>query len=173
MNSEILKMQDNPFILRRLKFIKLEAISNSERDQTTTSAMRVISNFGTIGMNGASSKILRINKNMSAAAYKALTKTKTMQDWISIVTNEHPMPLKESWKLFQSLGNKLTEEYIWKHFVKYPMNTILKTENQKLDKLGYRDNGLPKKRYTDANIDILEINDTPERWWYTQRMKND
>ena len=37
MNSEILKMQDNPFILRRLKFIKLEAISNSERDQTTTS----------------------------------------------------------------------------------------------------------------------------------------
>ncbi len=162
---------DNPFILRRLKFIKLEAISKSERDQTTTSAMRVISNFGTIGINGASSKILRINKNISEAAYAELKKTKTMRDWMSKVTNEHPMPLKESWKLFQSLGGKLTEEYIWKHFIKYPINTILKTENQKLDKLGYRDNGLPKTRYKEAKIDILLLSDTPERWWYTQRIK--
>ncbi|CAM8278468.1 hypothetical protein [Candidatus Methylopumilus planktonicus] len=164
---------DNPFILRRLKFIKLEAINNSERDQTTTFAMRVISNFGTIGMNGSSSKILRINKNMSESAFNELRKSKTIQDWIGKVTNEHPMPLKESWKAFQSLGDKLTEEYIWKHFVKYPMNTILKTENQKLDKLGYRDNGLPKLRYTDADISIFVLSDTPERWWYTQRMKND
>ena len=164
---------DNLFILRRLKFIKLEATSNSERDQTTTSAMRVISNFGTIGMNGASSKILRINKNMSEAAYDELKKAKTMRDWISKVTNEHPMPLKESWKLFQSLGSKLTEEYIWNHFVKYPMNTILKTENQKLDKLGYRDNGLPKTRYKEAKIAIFLLNDTPERWWYTQGISND
>jgi hypothetical protein len=75
--------------------------------------------------------------------------------------------------MFQSLGNDLTTEYIWKHFVNYPMNTILKTENQKLDKLGYRDNGLPKTRYQEANIDIFLLNDTPERWWYTQRIKND
>ena len=164
---------DNPFILRRLKFIKLEVISETPRDQTTTSAMRVISNFGTIGMNGASSKILRINKNISEAAFDELKKAKKMQDWMSKVTNEHPMPLKESWKAFQSLGDKLTEEYIWKHFVKYPMNTILKTENNRLDKLGYRDNGLPKLRYSEANISIFVLSDTPERFWYTQRMKND
>ena len=164
---------DNPFILRRLKFIQLEAIHESQRDQTTTFAMRVISNFSTIGMNGSSSKILRINRNMSEAAYVELKKAKTMQEWIDKVTNEHPMPLKESWKVFQSLGNDLTTEYIWKHFVNYPMNTILKTENQKLDKLGYRDNGLPKTRYQEANIDIFLLNDTPERFWYTQRIKND
>ncbi len=164
---------DNPFILRRLKFIKQEATSNSERDQTTTSAMRVISNFATIGMNGSSSKILRINKNISDAAYAELKKATTIQDWISNVTNEHPMPLKESWKFFQSIGKKLSEEYIWKHFVKYPMNTILKAENQKLDKLGYRDNGLPKTRYKEAKIDIFLLSDTPERLWYAQRKKND
>ena len=164
---------DNLFILRRLKFIKLEAISNSERDQTTTFAMRVISNFGTIGINGSSSKILRINKNMSEAAFDELKKAQTIQDWIGKVTNEHPMPLKESWKAFQSLGDKLTEEYIWKHFVKHPMNTILKTENQKLDKLGYRDNGLPNTRYKKANINIFLLNDTPERWWHNERMQND
>lgn len=164
---------DNPFIFRRLKFIKLEVISNAERDQTTTSAMRVISNFATIGINGSSSKILRINKNMSERAYGELRKAKTMQEWRVKVTNEHPMPLKESWKAFQSQGKNLTEEYIWKHFVKYPMNTILKTENQQLDKLGFRDNGLPKARYSAANIDIFALSDTPERWWYTLRMKYD
>ena len=164
---------DNPFILRRLKFIQLEAIHESQRDQTTTFAMRVISNFASIGMNGSSSKILRINRNMSERAYSELNKAKKMQDWISKVTNEHPMPLKESWKIFQSLGKNLTEEYIWKHFVKYPMNTILKIENQRLDKLGFRDNGLPKARYTEADIGIFVLTDTPERWWYTQRMKND
>lgn len=164
---------DNPFIFRRLKFIKLEVISYAERDQTTTSAIRVISNFATIGMNGSSSKILKINKNISERAYGELKKAKTMQDWISQVTNEHPMPLKESWKIFQSLGINLTEEYIWKHFVKYPMNTVLKTENQRLDKLGFRDNGLPKARYTQADIGIFALTDTPERWWYTQRIKND
>jgi hypothetical protein len=164
---------DNPFIVRRLKFIQLEAMSKSDRDQTTTFAMRVISNFATIGLNGSSSKILRINRNISDGAYGELKKAKTMQDWISKVTNEHPMPLKESWKVFQSLGNNLTKEYIWKHFVQYPMNTILKTENQKLDKLGFRDNGLPKIRYQEANIGIFLLNDTPERWWYTQRNKNE
>ena len=164
---------DNPFILRRLKFIQLEAIHESQRDQTTTFAMRVISNFASIGMNGSSSKILRINRNMSERAYSELNKAKKMQDWISKVTNEHPMPLKESWKIFQSLGKNLTEEYIWKHFVKYPMNTILKIENQRLDKLGFRDNGLPKARYTEADIGIFVLTDTPERWWYTPRMKND
>ena len=164
---------DNPFILRRLKFIKLEAINNAERDQTATFAMRVISNFTSIGMNGSSSKILRINKNMSERAYGELKKAKKIQDWISKVTNEHPMPLKESWIVFQSLGRNLTEEYIWKHFVKYPMNTILKTENKRLDELGFRDNGSPKVRYSEADIGIFVLSDTPERWWYTQRMKND
>lgn len=164
---------DNPFLLRRLRFIKQEAQSKSIRDQTTTSAMRVISNFATIGINGSSSKVLTLNKNMSDRAFSELKKAKKMQDWKSKVTNEHPMPLKESWKKFQSLGDSLTEEYIWKHFVKYPMNTILKTENQRLDKLGFRDNGLPKERYSEANIGIMELSDTPERWWYTQRMKYD
>ena len=164
---------DNPFILRRLKFIKLEAINNAERDQTTTFAMRVISNFASIGLNGSSSKILRINKNMSERAYGELRKANKMQDWISKVTNEHPMPLKESWKTFKSQGKNLTEEYIWKHFVKYPMNTILKIENQRLDELGFRDNGLPKTRYSAANIGIFVLSDTPERWWHAQRMKYD
>ena len=164
---------DNPFILRRLKFIKLEAIYNAERDQTTTFAMRVISNFASIGLNGSSSKILRINKNMSERAYGELRKANKMQDWISKVTNEHPMPLKESWKTFKSQGKNLTEEYIWKHFVKYPMNTILKIENQRLDELGFRDNGLPKTRYSAANIGIFVLSDTPERWWHAQRMKYD
>ena len=47
------------------------------------------------------------------------------------------------------------------------MTTILKTENNLLDALGYRDRGMPEERYKAANIILLKpsLKESPENWW--------
>jgi hypothetical protein len=110
----------NPLVLRRLEFIRLEAIHKEPRDQALTMVMRVISNYATINKDVSSSKALRLNKNISEAAFNELVKSKTLNDWVKKVTNEHQMPLKETWKNFTDDKNKVTTDYIWKHFENIP-----------------------------------------------------
>lgn len=162
---------EKPFIQRRLEFIRLEAIHEALRDQALTMVMRVISNYATLNKDVSSSKALRLNKNISEAAFNELVKSKTLNDWVKKVTNEHQMPLKETWKNFTDNKSKLTIEYIWRHFQKYPMTTILKTENERLDALGYHDNGMPEERYKAAKIKLIKplLKESPEDWWRSNR----
>jgi hypothetical protein len=160
-----------PLVLRRLEFIRLEAIHKEPRDQALTMIMRVISNYATLNKDVSSSKALRLNKNISEAAFNELVKSKTLNDWVKKVTNEHQMPLKETWKIFTDEKNRITIDYIWKHFEEYPMTTILKTENERLDALGYRDNGMPEERYKAAKIKLIKplLKQSPEDWWRSNK----
>lgn len=161
---------ENKLVRRRLEFIRLEAIHKERRDQALTMVMRVVSNYATLNKDVSSSKALRLNKNISEAAFNELVKSKTLNDWVKKVTNEHQMPLKETWVRFTK-NSKLTIDYIWQHFEKYPMTTILKTENERLDALGYRDKGMPKERYKAAKIKLLKplLKQSPEDWWKSNK----
>jgi hypothetical protein len=62
-----------PYILRRADFVLREAkLKDARRDQAITYALRVISNYVTIGGDGGSSKIKLLNPRISKSAHKEL-----------------------------------------------------------------------------------------------------
>ena len=164
--EELKTLFKNDLVRRRLEFIQNEAINSKVKDQATTMVMRVISNYASVGKDVSSPKALKINKNISEAAFNALNKSKKINEWVKLVTNEHQMPLNETWKTFIEGSRKnLTLEFIWEHFINNPMVTVLKSEDKKLNELGYKDKGLPDERYNAANIKRKILSSTPEMYW--------
>ena len=62
------------FIKRRIEFVLHEARCNGVNDQSITFTMRVLSNFASVGKNGQSPIIKKLNKNMSRQAFNKLKK---------------------------------------------------------------------------------------------------
>ena len=149
-----------PILMRRLKFLMEEARQNAKRDQVTTYAMRVISNYATIGKDASSTKVKSENKNVSEASYKLLLELNSFEEWAKQTINEHQIPLKVLWEEIQS--SKLDEKEIWNLFLNAPMITITKVEDDKLNKLGLRSSP-DRNRYEKVGINIIVL-DNPPLW---------
>ena len=148
----------SPILMRRLKFLMEEARQNAKRDQVTTYAMRVISNYATIEKDASSTIVKRENKNVSEAAYNLLLELNSFEQWTKQTINEHQIPLKVLYEHIQS--NSLGEKEIWEIFLDAPMITITKKEDAKLTSIGLRSSS-DKSRYKKAGIKIIELPDTP------------
>ena len=149
-----------PILMRRLTFLMEEARQNAKRDQVTTYAMRVISNYATIGKDASSTKVKSENKNVSEASYKLLLELNSFEEWAKQTINEHQIPLKVLWEEIQS--SKLDEKEIWNLFLNAPMITITKVEDDKLNKLGLRSSP-DRNRYEKVGINIIVL-DNPPLW---------
>ena len=156
-------MVDNlipPILMRRLKFLMEEARHNDKRDQVTTYAMRVISNYATIGKDALSKQVKSENKNISEAAYNLLLELNSLEKWYKQTINEHQIPLKILWEEIQS--SKLDEKGIWGIFLDAPMITITKEEDDKLNKLRLSTSP-DRNRYEIAGINIIVLESSPSR----------
>ena len=150
----------SPILMRRLKFLMEEARYNAKRDQVITYAMRVISNYATIGKDASSTKVKSQNKNVSEASYKLLLELNSFEEWTKQTINEHQIPLKILWEEIQS--SNLDEKEIWNLFLNAPMITITKEEDDKLTKLGLRSSP-DRNRYEKVGINIIVL-DNPPLW---------
>lgn len=152
----------NPdYIKRRVAFLLAEARHNSPRDQIITFTMRVLSNYASVGFDGGSDTIKKNNKVLSLAAIQSLRSSKTFREWTKNTINEHPTPLKFTWSWLVAEAHTLTESDVWNHFVSHPMVTVLKEEDDKLNKNGYRSVNDPN-RYEKVGIQISIQIKTPE-----------
>ncbi len=98
---------------------------------------------------------------MSALA--KLRESETLDSWLKITINEHQVPLKETWK--QLLENAFfEEEAVWEHFSNNPMVTVLKSEDDVLNTLGFRSSN-SENRYLSAGIEVIHLSKTPETIW--------
>ena len=148
-----------PILMRRLSFLMEEAKQNAKRDQVTTYAMRVISNYATIGRDASSTKVKSENKNVSEAAYNLLLELNSLEKWAKQTINEHQIPLKVLYEEIQS--RDLDEKEIWEIFLDAPMITITKKEDAKLNSIGLKSSS-DKSRYKKADINIIELPDLPK-----------
>ena len=149
-----------PILMRRLKFLMEEARHNDQRDQVTTYAMRVISNYATIGKDAPSKQVKSENKNISEASYNLLLELNSLEKWSKQTINEHQIPLKVLWEEIQS--SKLNEKEIWDIFLDAPMITITKEEDDKLNKLKLRTSP-DSNRYEIAGINIIVLESSPSK----------
>ena len=149
-----------PILMRRLSFLMEEARQNAKRDQVTTYAMRVISNYATIEKDASSTKVKSENKNVSEAAYNLLLELNSFSKWSKQTINEHQIPLKVLWEEIQSTD--LDEKEIWEKFLDAPMITITKKEDATLNSIGLKSSS-DKSRYKKAGINIIELPDIPNK----------
>lgn len=140
-------------IKRRLAFIHSELGSeNPKYDQTISIALRALSNFATIGIDGGSFVVKQKNLRISESAKNLRAELNDDKKWASLTINEHPTPLKDLWASWKIEKSTLTIYKIWSDLVDHPMITITKTEDARLreqEKSGYIDS---QDRYQKAGI---------------------
>ena len=123
-------------ILRRVEFLLNEAkAENPIRDQTITTAMRVISNWVTVGKDATSEYIKWNNPILSEEAWK-LYEMSDDDYWQKNTINEHPEPLDQLWEYILEEKDQLTIDNILDRFKQSPMVTITKDEDNSINKRG-------------------------------------
>ncbi len=153
--------QIHAMILRRADFLLNEARSPKPlRDQTVTYAMRVISNYCSIGKDAGSSQIKRANQRISRSAFD-LKRTLPFNEWARNTINEHQEPLKLIWNWILTKKDELNSDKVLDRFKEFPMIIITRKENDRLNELGLREKGDPEQRYREANIEILDVANLP------------
>jgi hypothetical protein len=144
-------------ILRRIDFIIREArCEDGIRDQTVTFAMRVVSNWCTLGKDAGAAEVKLKGRRMSRKAYDLRVKySSDLRTWASTTINEHQMPLDHFWKRIR--GNKIpSPEELLADFQRWLMVTVTKDEDDKVRKLRDKD---PIERYGLAGIEVGEMSD--------------
>lgn len=141
------KIDWDDIAMRRAEFLLTEARSKSPfRDQTVTYALRVISNWATIGKDASSSTIKWSNPRLSQAAWK-LYDDLSDEEWIKKTINEHPEPLAQIWAWILKNKDMISAKSILDRVSKWPMITITKQEDDELNKLGMKSTGSPEERH--------------------------
>lgn len=149
-------MIDEAIIFRRIDFLLREAASERPfRDQTVTYAMRVISNFYSVGRDISSADAKRHSKRMSRKALE-LKKLTTESEWVKNVVNEHQEPLKRIWSWIVDRKGSLSREELASRFKEWPMVTVTREEDICLRKYP---NCEPAERYRRAGIEVLIFRD--------------
>lgn len=158
------------YIERRIHFLLTEAQSERVAGQDIKLMMRVISNFTTIGRDGSSRTVYKLNSNLSKAAKECLDNCLSFEHWIGDVKaglerrvmNEHQYSLDDLWIDIQNNHANLSVSDVWKKFCDYPMVTILVDEDRRLS----RKKGLhPKKRYEDVGIEVIKLETGALEYW--------
>ena len=150
-----------PYITRRAEFLLAEARSpDPARDQTVIYALRVISNFTTVGRDFQSAAIKWRNPRLSARAWALYYETSD-DEWQRSTINEHPQPLSQVWEWIRENANSIDARQIIERIAEHPMITITKEEDAELTGMGFRSKGSATERY--ARIEIGEPGPPPRR----------
>lgn len=140
--------------LRRAEFLLSEARSRSPvRDQTVTFALRVISNWATIGKDASSSAIKWLNPRVSKKAMQLYHEVSD-REWERLTINEHQEPISHVWKWILDNNEFITARDILDRAKQWPMVTITKDEDYRITKAGHRSSGRPEDRH--AFLDLCE-----------------
>jgi len=132
---------------RRAEFVLAEArCDNHFRDQTITFALRVISNWATVGKDGSSNFIKWNNTRVSESAW-ILYENSTDKEWESLTINEHQEPLKQVWEWIVKDKNNISATDIINRLKEWPMITITKEEDNIIVKQGNKYCGSPLERH--------------------------
>lgn len=133
--------------LRRAQFLLDEARSEQPtRDQTVTFALRVISNWATIGKDGSSSTVKWLNRNISQKAWE-LYHSQSDAEWEKSCINEHQEPISHVWQWILENHQMLTPRDILDRAKRWPMITVTKDEDLYLTQQGFRSKGSPEERH--------------------------
>jgi len=149
-------------ITRRAEFILNEARHTHKRDQCTTYALRVLSNYATIGRDASASTIKGFNRLMSQQALDLLHYVADLKTWTSMTINEHSVPLNMTWNWICANSQSLTPNDIVEASPLYPMVTITRHEDVLLRENGYQSKGGMNERYGECGIDIITIDEDPK-----------
>lgn len=143
--------------LRRAEFLLQEAKSgNWVYDAAVRYALRVISNWATVGADRSSEAIKFTNQRLSA---KALALYKELDDdlaWHKLTTNEHQEPISQVWEWVVREARSLQPEAILERFKLWPMVTITCEEDRAINAAGHRSKGCPQVRHSGIDVVILE-----------------
>lgn len=138
-----------------------EARCKASRDQVTTYAMRVVSNYASIGKDAGSSEIKLRNRLVSVGARNLLMSGVTAAEWTSLTINEHPMPLRETWHWIIENASDLQTVDLWQHFVNNRMVTISIEEGKFLTAMGLRSRSGGGDRYRRVGLEVCLLDDEP------------
>jgi hypothetical protein len=142
-------------IYRRADFLITEARSGVKKpDEAVTKVLRSLSNYLTVGSDGSSDKVKKLNPNMSQAA-KELRDRLSPVEWHKQTTNEHQLELKIVWKYIVHNALTLTPKDLCAYMRRYPYVTITKDENDVLRKV--KDFTSPEDRYFKASIKTVKL----------------
>lgn len=138
--------------LRRAEFLLQEALSEQPtKDQTVTFALRVISNWATVGKDASSGAIKWLNPRVSEAAWKLFDDVSD-REWESQTINEHQEPISIVWEWIVENKKSITANDILDRSKKWPMITITKAEDSALNKNGFRAGGQPLIRHSSISL---------------------
>jgi len=87
----------NDVVRRRIAFLIDAAKHENVKDHAITYTLRALSNYATIGKDGTSSPLKKINKRVSENAYKLLKK-EGLEEYCKQTINEHPKSIKQIWE---------------------------------------------------------------------------
>lgn len=152
-----------PEIVRRLQFV-LDVVRNEEKSsQDLKMVMRVLSNFATLGRNGASGMVYRLNRYVSASAKSALEACEDFDQWVGNsrkdfrrrVINEHQLPLEQMVSLIKK-SHEMGASGLWDLLKANPMVTILVEEDKELT-VKAKGEVDPLRRYAKAGIEVVKL----------------
>jgi len=100
------------------------------------------------------------NKRLSKEAKKVLESSNNIKEFHKKTYNEHQLPVADTHKWIVENCNSISSQDIIDKISSFPMTTITLEEEAKLPTLGD-----PEKRYSDAGIEIVMIDQTPKEYF--------
>lgn len=154
-------------INRRIDYLIKEATAKDPiRDQSVTYALRVITNFFSIGEDAKSDKLRErcpFRSEKAHALRRSLERQygekEAKQKWGKLVINEHAYPLKDMWEWILGKGDDLTIQNITTQLKKWPTVVVTRCEDSKLRK---RKGLKPMERY--EGITVLKLVQETGEW---------
>ena len=163
MSTDLDKAKEVPpaWVMRRAEFVCAEArLKDREHDQTILYALRVLSNWVTVGIDGNSREVKRRNRRVSGNALRELQELlqihspkETFKIWHKNTTNEHRDPLQQVWQWLCNetpTANVLLDRLASDKFI-----TITNEENKQTAQNGHRWKGDRQARH--QHIDPREM----------------
>lgn len=167
----------SPEIARRIRFVLDVAKNEPRSSQDLKMVMRVLSNIASVGRDGGSGLIYRLNRVVSANALKMLEACNDFDCWVGNekkglkrqVMNEHQMPLEIMVSMIRNSKDMFLND-VWGLLTSYPMVTILKVEDAVLSKVAKCEVD-PRKRYKLAGIEVVELPIGAYEYWLQIQLK--
>lgn len=150
----------NDVIKRRVEFLLMTSKHEDKKDQVVTYAMRVLSNYATIGKDASSAEIKKRNVYVSREASYLLGHGHIALYYKSTI-NEHPKPLNVMWEWLKEKNYILKVEDVWQEFLENPMVTITRQEDMLIKSSGQNAKGNLQSRYSDLGIEIIKLTKEP------------
>lgn len=143
----------------KAKALLVLARADRKRCQGGSYLMRVLSNYALMQKDVSSIQIKLNTHRLSKAAYKIrsnldLGNAEGRKELGRQTVNEHPEPLKTVWDWIVANPDTICAKSIIQRIYTYPMVTITREEDRKINQAGYRSSGEPEIRFEAGGIEL-------------------